>query len=108
MARTTRRGFLAGCGALGVRSILRGEAVAVPKAKFLGRAPSEPFAQCPLRVSNTYKGLNFSGRHQEYQNADTWYPSWASGGVQYSPFADGTVLDAKGNKVGHKHTSHTI
>ncbi len=54
---------------------------------------------CPIPVSHKFQGIRFTGRHQEYAHADTWYPSWASDDVQYSSFADGFVLDAAGNKV---------
>lgn len=53
--------------------------------------PSEPPVDCPFPPSATLKGLRFTGRHAEYTEADTWYPSWASDGNQYSPFADGAV-----------------
>ena len=33
----------------------------------------------------------FTGRHKEYTNSDTWYPSWAADGDLYSNFADGNV-----------------
>ena len=53
--------------------------------------PSEPPADCPFPPSETLRGLRFTGRHAEYPGADTWYPSWASDGKLYSPFADGSV-----------------
>lgn len=54
---------------------------------------------CPIPPSQKFRGIFFTGRHREYANADTWYPSWASDDVQYSSFADGYVLDAAGNKI---------
>jgi len=53
--------------------------------------PSEPPADCPFKPSDTMKALRFTGRHAEYTNADTWYPSWASDGNLYSPWTDGNV-----------------
>ena len=35
--------------------------------------------------------MEFTGRHAEYTQADTWYPSWAADGNLYSPFTDGAV-----------------
>lgn len=64
-----------------------------------GPWPSEPPPDCPLPASRSFTGLDFTGRHAEYANADTWYPSWASDDVQYSPFADGDVLNAAGAKI---------
>ena len=36
-------------------------------------------------------GIGFTGRHAEYTQADTWYPSWASDDNMYSPWTDGSV-----------------
>jgi hypothetical protein len=33
--------------------------------------------------------VTFTGRHAEYTNADTWYPSWAADDHLYSPWTDG-------------------
>jgi len=52
---------------------------------------SEPPADCPFKPSASIKGIAFTGRHAEYTEADTWYPSWASDGNLYSPWTDGTV-----------------
>ncbi len=51
--------------------------------------PSEPPPGCPFPASETIKAVSFTGRHAEYTGADTWYPSWASDGVLYSPWTDG-------------------
>jgi hypothetical protein len=50
---------------------------------------STPPADCPFPPSDQFRGLEFTGRHAEYTNADTWYPSWASDGNLYSPWTDG-------------------
>ncbi len=53
--------------------------------------PSQPPQDCPFQPSPSLKGLAFTGRHAEYTNADTWYPSWAADGNLYSPWTDGKV-----------------
>jgi hypothetical protein len=53
--------------------------------------PSQPPPDCPFQPSEDFKGLQLTGRHAEYANADTWYPSWALDDRMYSPFADGIV-----------------
>lgn len=53
--------------------------------------PSKPPEDCPFLPSETLSGLRFTGRHAEYTEADTWYPSWASNGNLYSPWTDGSV-----------------
>lgn len=53
--------------------------------------PSQVPADCPFPQSKDITGIAFTGRHKEYAEADTWYPSWASDGDMYSPYADGTV-----------------
>mgnify|MGYP000991720789 CR=1 FL=1 len=52
---------------------------------------SKPAPNCPFPRSREITGIAFTGRHAEYTDADTWYPSWAADGNQYSPFTDGTV-----------------
>jgi|ERR1035437_5874462 hypothetical protein len=49
--------------------------------------PSQPPKDCPFPASKTLAGIRFTGRHAEYANADTWYPSWASDGNLYSPYS---------------------
>lgn len=61
--------------------------------------PSKPPADCPFKQSETLTGIRFTGRHREYTAADTWYPSWATDGIMYSPFTDGSVPDEKGRQV---------
>ncbi len=41
--------------------------------------------------SELWSGLKFTGRLRAYENADTWYPSWAADGQLYSPYTDGEV-----------------
>jgi len=53
--------------------------------------PSRPPRDCPFPSSGSFFGLEFTGRHAEYTDADTWYPSWAADGKMYSPFTDGKV-----------------
>jgi hypothetical protein len=53
--------------------------------------PSKAPAGCPFPASARLQGIEFTGRHAEYTNADTWYPSWAADGKLYSPFTDGKV-----------------
>lgn len=48
-------------------------------------------ANCPFPPSPSLTGIEFTGRHAEYVNADTWYPSWASDDNLYSPWTDGIV-----------------
>jgi len=100
MSSMSRRRFLATSGAaLSVRSLLHAKTGILSKREYPGKWPSEPPVHCPLPRSQAFHGLYFTGRHQEYANADTWYPSWASDDVQYSPFADGNVLDAAGKPI---------
>jgi len=44
---------------------------------------------CPFPQSEYLSSITFTGRHANYTNGDTWYPSWASDGVLYSPWTDG-------------------
>jgi len=53
--------------------------------------PNNPPGDCPLERSSAFSGVVLTGRHAEYTDADTWYPSWASDGTMYSPYTDGTV-----------------
>lgn len=63
----------------------------------IGQAPvaaewtSEPPTDIPFRTSTAIPGIVFTGRHEQYGHADTWYPSWATNGDLYSPWTDGTV-----------------
>jgi len=53
--------------------------------------PSIRPQDCPFEKSLELVGLEYTGRHRIYTNADTWYPSWAEDGHLYSPWTDGTV-----------------
>lgn len=60
--------------------------------------PSDPPESCPFPKSTVITGIALTGRHKEYgepgkvpAGADTWFPSWASDGNLYSPYADGWV-----------------
>jgi hypothetical protein len=52
---------------------------------------SEPPPACPFEPSKEITGIEFLGVHSDYRFADTWYPSWAADGNQYSPWTDGSV-----------------
>lgn len=67
--------------------------------------PSKPPADCPFPNSTDIVGVAFTGRHKEYEDADTWYPSWASDGDLYSPWTDGKVGGAQSTSVGPKATT---
>lgn len=55
---------------------------------------------CPFPPSDEIRAVFFTGRHREYENADTWYPSWASDDNLYSPFTDGVVGGVKSYSAG--------
>jgi len=55
--------------------------------------PNTPPKDCPFLQSAHLSSLSFTGRHINYTNADTWYPSWASDGALYSPWTDGWFGD---------------
>lgn len=57
-------------------------------------------ADCPFEMSEMIEDLAFTGRHVEYTNADTWYPTWASDGNLYSPWTDGEVNGVISNSAG--------
>ena len=48
-----------------------------------------------LRQSDSFGGITFTGRYASYTNADTWYLTYASDGVMYSCYTDGSVNDEK-------------
>jgi hypothetical protein len=60
-----------------------------PKASIVWPDVAPP--DCPFPKSEESRGVEFTGRHARYANADTWYPSWASDGHMYSGFTDGEV-----------------
>ena len=45
----------------------------------------------PVPRSSDIIDIGFTGRYATYEHADTWYPSWASDGLLYSPWTDGRV-----------------
>lgn len=93
-----RSGLIAAAAANVPWRIARGTAPAT-EASYPGIWPSEPPAGCPVGPSSSIKAVRFTGRHQEYANADTWYPSWATDGNLYSSFADGNAPKAGGGMV---------
>jgi len=62
-------------------------ALAAPEFDWPAYTPTN----CPFKKSSDFVGLRFTGRHAEYTQADTWYPSWAADGNLYSPWTDGNV-----------------
>jgi hypothetical protein len=66
-------------------------APAAPPAGVMTPWPGRAPADCPFPQSKTLVGVAFTGRHAEYTEADTWYPSWAADGKMYSPWTDGSV-----------------
>jgi hypothetical protein len=67
--------------------------------------PSEPPQDCPFDKSSAITGIEFTGRHIRYAQADTWYPSWASDGNLYSPWTDGSVGETDSTSFGADATT---
>ena len=84
-----------------VQAADRQRLVAAPPA---GRQvwPSRPPKDCPFEPSKTLTGVLFTGVHSDYHCGDTWYPSWAADGNQYSPWTDGRT-DGVGSSSGGLH-----
>ena len=65
---------------------------------------------CSLARSPEFSGIVLTGRHVQYGNADTWYPSWASDGDLYSPWTDGYILEGSAGRqqvpFDEKHPSY--
>jgi hypothetical protein len=62
------------------------------QTRWEGRVWDDPLPDdCPLERSDVVSGVRFTGRAAAYTDADTWYPSWASDGLCYSPWTDGMV-----------------
>jgi hypothetical protein len=62
------------------------------QVRWEGRIWDDPLPNdSPLERSRVFSGLRFTGRAAAYTEADTWYPSWASDGLCYSPWTDGMV-----------------
>lgn len=83
-----------------------------PPGLFCAAAPSEaaiwpsaPPIDCPFASSAEITGIEFTGRHAEYTQADTWYPSWAADGNLYSPWTDGVVNGLGSNSSGTNATT---
>ncbi|MGN6100157.1 MAG: hypothetical protein ACTHOR_03340 [Devosia sp.] len=57
--------------------------------------PSRPPKDCPFPPSAAIAGLAFTGRNRTYTSADTWYPSWASDDVLYTPWTDGCFSEER-------------
>ena len=53
--------------------------------------PNQPPKDCPFAQSKQLDRVYFTGTYHTRNYGDTWYPSWASDGNLYSPFADGTT-----------------
>jgi hypothetical protein len=84
-----RRAFL--FGVVGALALFPVFLAADPAPPYPGVWPSTVPMACPFPHSGEMTGLNFTGRHVEYENADTWYPSWAADGKLYSSWTDGNV-----------------
>lgn len=53
--------------------------------------PNQTPGESPFEQSDDFKTLYFTGRNSDYYVGDTFFPTWASDGNLYSPFADGTT-----------------
>lgn len=63
-------------------------------AAVLGQPCGSPLpVDCPIERSAEFSEIMLTGRHAQYGNADTWYPSWAADGNLYSPWTDGYLLE---------------
>ena len=67
--------------------------------------PSEPPKDCPFEQSKQFGGVYFTGVHNNHVYGDTWYPSWASDGNQYSPWTDGPLEDQQSASIGENATT---
>ena len=61
---------------------------------------NDPPEGIPFKQSRDFSGIRFLGRCSDYNVADTWYPSWASDDVLYSPFTDGVTMGMWSNSNG--------
>jgi hypothetical protein len=52
---------------------------------------SIPPYNCPFEISKDLNVVMFTGRSNIFDGADTWYPTWASNDILYSPWTDGSV-----------------
>lgn len=53
--------------------------------------PNEPPGDFTGERSAEINQISFTGRYANYTGADTWYPTWAPDGEQYSSWTDGYV-----------------
>jgi hypothetical protein len=67
--------------------------------------PSDPPFDIPFAPSRELTGIVFTGRHAQYEHADTWFPSWASDGNLYSSWTDGNVEGIISSSAGPKATT---
>jgi hypothetical protein len=67
--------------------------------------PNETPQDCPFPQSRDLTGIVFTGVHSDYYCGDTWYPSWASDGNQYSPWTDGNTDGVGSSSGGDKATT---
>src|SRR5580700_2864612 len=101
--RMKRRDFVAMLGLAPYAGAVQSEEAlkAITDARPQSRIwPSRPPRDCPFGPSSIITGIEFTGRYAAYENADTWFPSWASDGNLYSPFTDGTVGGVEANSGG--------
>lgn len=70
--------------------------------------PSEPPKDCPFEQSKALAGIVFTGAHSDYRVGDTFYPSWASDGNQYSPFTDGVTDGVQSFSFGQEATTGNV
>ena len=59
-----------------------------------------PPEDIPFEGSVEFTGVRFLGRCSDYNVADTWYPSWASDDILYSPFTDGVTEGLESGSAG--------
>ena len=67
--------------------------------------PNQPPKDCPFQQSKQFGGVYFTGVHNNHVYGDTWYPSWASDGNQYSPWTDGPLEDQQSASIGDNATT---
>ena len=88
------------CGALADPSASTTRLIDAPPAATAGAWPNQAPTNCPFPKSEAFSGIAFTGRHAEYTQADTWYPSWAADDKLYSPWTDGSVNGLRSNSAG--------
>lgn len=99
------------CGFLALTKIMKtilalaAASILVAPAPAASRWGAAAPANCPFKQSQRFGGIEFTGRHSEYTEADTWYPSWAGDGNLYSPWTDGKVNGLISNSAGPDATT---